>query len=454
MTVRAAVLCLALGDRRVGQQRFEEWRQLSSDIDRWDPYGAVAGLKSIVAQPHLAAVLRGYLDSQLRQAMPEAKARELVDGARALWQDELWDELPEEPGGKATTSVGMLNVMTPIALELESGVLERLGGTSNLEKAYERHVQKRLEEHYGVRIPRLRSRSLEYGAPGDYRILIHEARREQGVLRMDSVAVVETAPALHSLAGEPVANGLGQTWHWISAKLAAAGRSAGLEVLPPLDLLMHHIEQTLAANLVELVAHQEVQNLLDKHGLIKPGESQKIVTLEAERHIGPLTKVLRALVAERVPLVDFRTIYMHYTERRAAGAPNADIVEDVRQMDGIRDALWGNDSAHTLWRLGASFEPILERHLAARPRSAVLMTRQERESLLAPILEQLGGRPRVALVVAKQRHRALARALVAKVLPNLPVLSRRELRTGLESGLAGTIELRAAAPFSGAAKSA
>src|SRR5262249_4377676 len=159
--------------------------------------------------------------------------------------------------------------------------------------------------------------------------------------------------ALRSLTSEPVMNGLMQEWNWIPAAAAAAARQEGLEVRTPLDLLMHHVEQTVAANLVEFVAHQEVQNLLEKHELVKSGESQKIVPMEAARHMDPLTRVLRALVVERVPLIGFRAIYERHSERRAEGASTAEIVEDIRQMDAVRNLLWGNDGLYALWMLGS-----------------------------------------------------------------------------------------------------
>ncbi len=446
VTARAGVLRLTLGDKGARQQ-LDDWRRRSSEISRWDPYSPVANVKSIQEQPRLAGALRGYLDSQLRQVPNDAEGRALVEGARSLWHGALWDEAD----GEAPKVVEMLNVMTPIALEVAADVLDGFGDKVILE-AFGRLVRENLEQRYGVGIPGMRLRYFETGQPGDYQILVHETRREWGELRMEAMAVMGAA-TLQGVQTEPVVNHLVQEWHWIPAHAAEAAKRAGLDVRTPLELLMHHVEQTLAANLVDFLAHQEVQNLLEKHELMKPSESQKIVTMESARHMDPLAKVLRALAAERVPLTAFRAIYGRYAECRAAGAPVADVVEDIRQMDGVREELWGNDGLHRLWMLGARFESELERHLATQPGEAVLMTRQEREALLAPIRERIRGATRVALIVPRQRHRALARAVVATEFPYLPVLSRRELRAGLAASLAGTIELREATTPQGAPKS-
>jgi len=427
--VLIGVLRLAVGTQRA-TEALEAWRRMSLEIDSWNPYYGVP--RSLVRQPHLVGILRSHLDSELHKPKSEADARVLVDGLRGLWSEDLWEEKGEPH--KVST---MINVITPIAFELEEGLIDTFGEDAILQ-SLDKLVRVNIEQHYGVRIPGIRVRALQFGLPGSYCILIHETMRDSGELRMDAMALVGTASvALPNVHTSPVQNSLMQDWRWVEPADVPAAKAAGVELLAPLDFLMYHLEHTLIANLVEVVAHQEVQNLLERNELVKPGESNKIVTMEAGRHMDPLTRVIRALVADRVPLTGFRKIYERYSELLARGAAIEDIAEDLRQLDAQRTALWGNDGAHALWMLGGTFEAVFDRY-TQRP---AVVGRRERDALLQAVRSAIADKPRTALVVARQRYRAFARALIARDFPHVPVLSRRELNSGYMSKLAGTIEI-------------
>jgi flagellar biosynthesis component FlhA len=433
---RSAVLRRSLGDAQADEQ-FKEWADVATLLVPWNPFYSASAATSFLARAHTAGTLRGYLDSQLRQAASDSSSRALVDGLRSLWRDELWNETPTRP---APESLVMLNVMTPIAVELEKETLAQLGGHDAVGERYSSTVIAAIERDFGVRIPRARIREID-APPGTYRILIHEVPREQGRLRMDAVGVIASIPP--GIGGEAVQNTLLHDWRWIAPDGMDAARRHGSVLLTPLEMLLKHVEQTLVTHLVEFVGHQEVQNLLEKHQLVKPGESEKIVSLEAMRHMTPLTRVVRALVAERVPITSFGAIVARFNEDRAAGADPSDIVEDVRDIASIRPSLWGNDGGYALWSLGPNLEAELEQHLAAGPGSACIMTRDDRQRLVEVIRAQVQTCARSGVLVRRQRHRPFLRALISPVLPHMPVLSRREARPSLQRELTGTIELPA-----------
>jgi tetratricopeptide (TPR) repeat protein len=61
--------------------------------------------------------------------------------------------------------------------------------------------------------------------------------------------------------------------------------------------------------------------------------------------VSALTRVLRALLAEQVPVTAFRKIVEHYLELSQAGTGPLDIVESIRGLAGIVELLPGNQPA-------------------------------------------------------------------------------------------------------------
>jgi tetratricopeptide (TPR) repeat protein len=413
LLLKTGALCLVNDQSERATKAFDEWRGLAGANSPWEPYSAFKrDAEPLLPRPEIAGALKSYLDAKLRAGPSTLEGRLLVDGVRGLWQTELWHQAANAaPDGKSSMET-MLNVMTPLALEVDSKLLADLGGEDGINDKWIPALQDRIDTTYGVRIPKIRLRDTGTISLGYYAILIHEVPRASGYI--DPVA------APHDLPKDNV---------------------AGPDALTQLDPLIRHLEEVVIAHLADFVAHQEVQNLLERHKIVTEGESHKIVIMEAARHMDPLTKVVRCLVSERTPIRDFKNIYQLFQARNDQGSSPGAIAEEVRSLPSIRERLWGNDGRHQLLRIGPWIEAELDRFTNHPAGSVLVLEQARRELILEAVRRGVEDAPRPALICRRQGHRPLARALVAREFPDLPVLSLRELRPGGDGKIVGEIDI-------------
>jgi tetratricopeptide (TPR) repeat protein len=455
LLLKAGLLQAVAGNADQARRTFAEWSSLARVDLPWNRYPVpVNEATSLLERADVAGALRVYLDTGLREAFVKASVEEgraMVYGLRGLWSTEIWGEsVPETVEKKPEDKPALAarpSEMSPLRIHVHSQSLEGLGSVEEMTQQWTQWVsaaRERIQNEYGVVMPGVHlSDQDEKVPPGGYSILIHEVPRASGRLRPDSkwfLGPRETLEAAgikpRELKEPPPLEG-----GWVAPDDWPRAEQAGLALLPPLDFLVRHLEEVVTANLVEFVAHQEVRNLLRTHGIVKAEELHKIVSHETASHMDPLTKVVRCLVSERVPVTGFNEIHRVFEARLAMGAPPGKIVEEIRSLPAVRDRLWGNDGRHRLFRIGASLEAELDRAMTRKASPVLVLDRGRKEHLLAAVRVAVQGTPRPGLVVRYQRHRPLARALVSSEYPDLPVLSLRELGPGADRNIAGVVEV-------------
>jgi type III secretory pathway component EscV len=148
---------------------------------------------------------------------------------------------------------------------------------------------------------------------------------------------------------------------------------------------------------------------------------------QVEGGVPRLTGILRALVAERVPIGELRDICKRYLEVRG-GLSQTDMVEQLRSLPQIAPRLPGSAAGTQLISMGADFE---RRILAAVHRDgshAVLaMLPDFCQATLGEVRERLTDQRHAALLVESAPARPFVRKLIEMEWPNVPVLSRHEL---------------------------
>lgn len=455
LLLKAGLLQAVDGKTEQAQCMFAEWSSLARVDLPWNRYPVpVDEVTSLLQRADAAGAIRVYLDTGLRKAFARASVEEgraMVYGLRGLWSTGIWGEaVPETAENESADKPALaarISEMSPLRIHVHSQSLEGLGSVEEMTRQWIQWVsaaRERVQNGYGVVMPgvHLCDRDEEV-PPGGYEILIHEVPRASGRLRPDSKwflgpreTLEETGIKTRELKEPPPLEG-----GWVAPDDWPRAEQAGLALLSPLDFLVRHLEEVVTANLVELVAHQEVRHLLRTHEIVKAEELHRIVSHETASHMDPLTKVVRCLVSERVPVTDFKEIHRVFEARLAVGASPWKIVEEIRSLPAVRDRLWGNDGRHQLFRIGVSLEAELDRATTRKASPALVLDRGRKERLLAAVRTAVQGTPRPGLVVRYQRHRPLTRALVSSDCPDLPVLSLRELGPGADRNLAGVIEM-------------
>ncbi|MFN2510040.1 MAG: FHIPEP family type III secretion protein [Pyrinomonadaceae bacterium] len=152
--------------------------------------------------------------------------------------------------------------------------------------------------------------------------------------------------------------------------------------------------------------------------------------------------VCRGLLAEAAPIKPFVQIYETFEQLYTSGVSAHDIVEEIRSLPGLRPRLPGNDPRYGIHPVGPRFEADVRHSIyKSGSHSLLAMEPESCQATLAAVRTEVASNENVAVVVEESQLRPFLRLLIELEFPNVPVLSRRELRTDVEFKTLGLVEL-------------
>jgi flagellar biosynthesis protein FlhA len=243
----------------------------------------------------------------------------------------------------------------------------------------------------------------------------------------DEMLALDTGQAFGELHGKKAKDptfGLDATW--IPAGDADAATGAGFLVVDAGTVMATHLNHLLGANATDLLGPDEVQSLLDG---LKERAAQLVASLTPNPlPLTTLTQVLKGLLAENIPLKEFRRIAQAIAVAATRSADAEEIIELIRPELGplIIQKLCGVREPLRVMTLEGQLEGLLGQ--AARADAS-------RRHVIEPdlgrrIVEALqqAAQPLIAeakpfALVVQPAIRIAIRKLVKTVLPDTPVLS-------------------------------
>ena len=264
----------------------------------WMPVAGILALLGILpGMPHLvilpAAAMAGFAAWKLRRierrpVVVDDKPAEPVDPSRIGW-DEVTDAM------QVNIDIGY--GLVPLVDERRGApLMGRITG-----------VRRQLSKELGFVVPQARVRDDINLAPYTYRILVNGVCVGEDQVSPDEVLALDTGQAFGALAGKKAKDptfGLDATW--ISKGDADAATGAGYLVVDAGTVMATHLNHLLGVNAAELLGPDEVQSLLD--GLKEKSPQLAAALVPQPLSLSALTQVLRGLLAENVPLKEFRRI--------------------------------------------------------------------------------------------------------------------------------------------------
>jgi type III secretory pathway component EscV len=239
---------------------------------------------------------------------------------------------------------------------------------------------------------------------------------------------VEAEPAEHP--------GTGALASWVPKKAESQLASAGVVLYDAAECVTVALGAALRANAAELLGLDEAQRLLDAAAARHPALVREVVPKRID--VAGVAQVMRALVAEEIPLGDLRDVLEAIvrapqgadrieavraglarviTHRFAPGRRLEAIVLDPEAEEAVRGAI----------RAGASGP-----ELALEPDFA--------EAIVAGLRREREAHPRAVLLVPGTLRRHVRRFIEGE-LPRLPVLSYTELLPDVEVERVGLVRL-------------
>ncbi len=382
----------------------------------WTPVAVILALLGILpGMPHMvilpAAAIAGFAAWKLRQ-IERRPAPVVVVPVETIDQSKIgWEEVTD--GMQVNLDIGY--GLVPLADERRgSPLMGRITG-----------VRRQLSKELGFVVPQVRVRDDINLAPYVYRILVNGVVVGEDTVSPDEMLALDTGQAFGDLFGKKVKDptfGLDATW--VDASDADAATGAGYLVVDPGTVMATHLNHLLGQNAAELLGQDEVQALLDG---LKERAAQLVASL-APLPITTLTQVLKGLLAENVPLREFRRIAGAIAVAAQRTQDAEEIIETIRPELGalIIQKLCGVREPLRVMTLEGQLEGLLGQAMRAD---------QSRRHVIEPdlgrrIVEALqrAAEPLIAeakpfALVVQPAIRIAIRKLVRTCLPDTPVMS-------------------------------
>ncbi|MGK6318447.1 flagellar biosynthesis protein FlhA [Sphingomonas sp. DT-204] len=384
----------------------------------WTPVAAIlAILGAIPGMPHFvilpAAAAAGFAAWRLRKAA--ARPAPIVE-APAEPQDLSkigWDEVTDT-----------MQVMLDIGYGLVPLVDERKGAPL---MGRITGVRRQLSKELGFVVPQVRVRDDINLAPYTYRILVNGVIVGEDQASPDEMLALDTGQAVGTIPGKKVKDPtFGLDAIWISQADADAATGAGYLVVDAGTVIATHLNQNLLAHASELLGPDEVQSLLD--GLKERAAALVAALCPQPVPLTTLTLVLRGLLAEGIPLKEFRRIAAAIAVAAQRTADAEELIELIRPELGglIIQKLCGVREPLRVMTLEGQLEALLGQAVRSDPARRHTIEPDLGRRIVDAM--QRAAQPLMAeakpfALVVQPAIRIAMRKLVKSVLPDTPVMS-------------------------------
>ncbi|MBS0504478.1 MAG: flagellar biosynthesis protein FlhA [Proteobacteria bacterium] len=389
----------------------------------WAPVAAILGIMGVLpGMPHLimlpAAAIAGFVAWKLsHRKLAEAAPVAANDDTPADLSRIDWSEVSDAMQVNLEIGYGLV----PLVDERQGApLMGRITG-----------VRRQLSKELGFVVPQVRVRDNIAIAPFSYRILVNGVVVGEDAASPEEMLALDTGQAVGTLPGKSAKDPtFGLDAVWISPHDADAATAAGFMVVDSGTVIATHLNHVLGAHAAELLGPDEVQSLLDR---LKESAAQLVASLSpAPVPLTTLTQVLRALLAEGIPLKEFRRIAAAIAVAAQRTLDPEELVEAIRPDLGplIIQRICGPREPLRVMTLEGGLEAILGQAVRSDPANRHMVEPDLGRRIIDAL--QQAARPLVAegkpfALVVQPTVRLAVRKLVRSSLPDTPVMSFLEV---------------------------
>jgi flagellar biosynthesis protein FlhA len=384
----------------------------------WTPVAIILALLGLMpGMPHLvilpAAALAGFAAWKLRQIARRPAPIEIVEQVAPDLSKIGWDEVSDSMQINLDIGYGLV----PLVDERRGApLMGRITG-----------VRRQLSKELGFVVPQVRVRDDINLAPFNYRILVGGVVVGEDQVAPDEMLALDTGQAVGHLNGKRAKDPtFGLDAVWIQQGDADAATGAGYLVVDPGTVVATHLNHQLGQHASELLGADEVQALLDG---LKDRSPQLVAALSpSPLPLTTLTQVLKGLLAENVPLKEFRRIAAAISVAAQKTLDADDIIETIRPELGglIIQKLCGVREPLRVMTLEGQLEGLLGQAVRSDPSRRHTIEPDLGRRIVDAL--QRAAQPLIAeakpfALVVQPAIRVAIRKLVRTCLPDTPVMS-------------------------------
>jgi flagellar biosynthesis protein FlhA len=332
---------------------------------------------------------RVLLDEQVSE--DQSRAQALVDAQQSQSPSgELgWDDV--SPVDIIGLEVGYR--LIPMVDKNQSGeLLGRIKG-----------IRKKLSQEIGFLVPAVHIRDNLELPPNGYRISLMGVTLGESEVHPDRHMAINPGQVFGNIEGLPVKDpAFGLDAVWIDNAIKDHAQTLGYTVVDASTVVATHMNSLLQKHVHELLGHEEVQQMIDRLARYSPKLVDTLVPETVTMSV--LLKVLKGLLAEQLPVRDFRTIAEAIVANAAVNSEPMQLIESVRTAlsRSIVQEIYGSSNNLSVFTLAPAMEQMLMKPSAGggldvtlEPGLAEQLQRSISETAQA---QELKGSPAVLLV--------------------------------------------------------
>ncbi len=371
-------------------------------------------------------------------------------GAHMIAQQSARPPVVEEPVEQVvdneTQEIGWQDVVPVDALGLEVGyrlipLVDKNQGGQLLSRI--RGIRKKLTQDLGFLIPPIHIRDNLDLTPNVYRISLLGVTLAEAEIHPDMDLAINPGQVFGTLNGIPTTDpAFGLEAVWIEARQRDEAQTMGYTVVDASTVVATHLTQLIQSHADELLGRDEVQQLLDTLEQSSPKLVEELIPDILP--IGVVSRVLKNLLQEGVPIRDIRSIVETLAENGVKSQDPAVLTAMVRIALGrsIVQSISGISQELEVITLDPALEQILQNSMQGPDQSGValepgLADRMHQTLITMTQRQEAAGKAAVVLVSAAIRN--LVARFVKHSIPNLRVLSYNEVPDNKQIKIVATV---------------
>ena len=305
-------------------------------------------------------------------------------------------------------------------------------------------IRKQFASQMGIIVPPIHIRDNLQLSPGTYSLLIKGVEVSQGELVPDRFLAMNPGEVIGTVPGiETTEPAFGLPALWITEEYKEQADQLGYTVVDCATVVATHLSEILKDNAHELVGRQEMQELIDVFAQRSPKMIEDLIPEKLQ--LGDILKVVKNLLREQLSVRDHRTILEALADHAHLTKNTEILTEFVRQRLSryISSRLRAPDGqVHCITVTGdleEHFRTQIQQvdgdfHLGVSPQIAEGLLNQLEQRMSE--MSMMGYTP--VLLVAPELRRPV-RNLISRFLPQLIVISHKEIAPGISVSTDGDV---------------
>lgn len=384
-------------------------------------------------------IILGYkiLKSSEVKAVKSAEQKETQQEAAPSTEEEYYRNID---------NIYELIQIDPIEMEVGYSLIpmvDESSGSSFIDRVV--MFRKQFASEMGMVVPSVRLRDNGYLNPNEYVIKLKGEEVARGEILVDYYLALDPGSLTGEVDGiETIEPAYGIPSRWITKDKKELAEIYGYTVIDPLSVLVTHMSEVVKTHAHELLARQDVNQLLDNIKKTNGSLVEEVVPSLVSH--GNLQKILGNLLREGIPIKDMETILETIGDYGPSVKDTEMLTEYVRQaLKRTITRKWSEGGQIKVITLSTDVEKLIINSISKNDRGSYLSIDPDiMQKIVAGLVEQINKLKEdinIPIILTSPFVRGYFRKLVDQFYPKAVVLSFNEIDNAVQIQAVGNISI-------------